>query len=162
MSDTISSEDPPSPAATVDSTENSEDGVAPATTTDCDPPVTVVDINVDPNVAVEESLRLKTEGNNELMAGHFLKAIELYSLALQHTPTNAIVLSNRAQAFLKVENYGLAQADATAAIESDASYAKGYYRRASGKLLCLLIRAHFLTATYHVIVFVVTMQLILL
>lgn len=69
--------------------------------------------------------------NRELVAGHFLVAIRLYSEALKFTPTNAIVLSNRAQAYLKVENYGLANSDATAAIESDPSYAKGYYRRAS-------------------------------
>ncbi|CAB9502955.1 protein phosphatase PP1 [Seminavis robusta] len=86
---------------------------------------------MDEKAAEEESLRLKTLGNNELVAGHFLQAIKFYSEALDYTPTNAIVLSNRAQAYLKVENYGLAQSDATAAIESDPTYAKGFYRRAS-------------------------------
>ncbi|RYG50449.1 hypothetical protein EON67_05260 [archaeon] len=42
--------------------------------------------------------------------------------------------ANRAFAQLKVENYGLAIADATAAIEADASYLKGYYRRGSAYL----------------------------
>lgn len=128
MSAAVSSDDVPSPAATVDSTDASDEDSAH---TGCDPPVPEVDVNLDPKAAEEESLRLKTEGNNELVAGHFLKAIDFYSLALRHTPSNAIVLSNRAQAYLKVENYGLAQADATAAIESDPTYAKGYYRRAS-------------------------------
>ena len=79
----------------------------------------------------ERSLQLKDEGNKQLLAGHFLEAIGLYSQALELAPTNAIILSNRAQAYIKVENYGLAIADATAAMDSDPSYAKSYYRRGS-------------------------------
>ena len=60
-------------------------------------------------------------------------AIGFYSEALEHSPTNAIILSNRAQAYIKVENYGLAMSDATAALESDPSYAKAYYRRGSAQ-----------------------------
>ena len=81
--------------------------------------------------AEARSLELKKQGNDELIAGHFLKAVKLYSEALEYTPTNAILLANRAQAYIKVENYGLAIIDATAAINYDPSYAKGYYRRAS-------------------------------
>jgi hypothetical protein len=76
---------------------------------------------------------LKDLGNTQLLAGHFLQAIGFYSDALEFAPTNAIILSNRAQAYIKVENYGLAMLDATAAIESDASYAKAYYRRGSAQ-----------------------------
>jgi serine/threonine-protein phosphatase 5 len=90
----------------------------------------VVDHSKDEN-AQATSLELKQKGNDELIAGHFLPAIKLYSEALEYTPTNAILLANRAQAYIKVENYGLAISDATAAIEHDPSYAKGYYRRAS-------------------------------
>ena len=79
----------------------------------------------------QKSLQLKDEGNKQLVAGHFLEAIGLYSQALELAPTNAIILSNRAQAYIKVENYGLAIADATAAMESDPTYAKSYYRRGS-------------------------------
>jgi serine/threonine-protein phosphatase 5 len=81
--------------------------------------------------AEAKSLELKHKGNEELVKGHFLKAIPLYSEALEYSPTNAIILSNRAQAYIKVENYGLAIFDATAAIKHDPTYAKGYYRRAS-------------------------------
>lgn len=81
--------------------------------------------------AEAKSLELKKQGNDELTAGHYLKAVKLYSEALEYTPTNAILLANRAQAYIKVENYGLAISDATAAIKYDLSYAKGYYRRAS-------------------------------
>lgn len=90
----------------------------------------VVDHSKDEN-AEATSLELKQKGNDELMAGHYLSAIKLYSEALEYTPTNAILLANRAQAYIKVENYGLAISDATAAIEHDPSYAKGYYRRAT-------------------------------
>lgn len=78
-----------------------------------------------------KSAELKSQANDFLTAGKYLEAIRLYSEALEYTPTNAIVLSNRAQAFLKVENYGLAIVDADAAIRADPSYAKGFYRRAS-------------------------------
>lgn len=90
----------------------------------------VIDHSKDAN-AEATSLELKQKGNDELMAGHYLKAVKLYSEALEYTPTNAILLANRAQAYIKVENYGLAISDATAAVEQDPSYAKGYYRRAS-------------------------------
>jgi serine/threonine-protein phosphatase 5 len=81
--------------------------------------------------ANERSTELKVQANDFLTAGRYLEAIRLYSEALEYTPTNAIVLSNRSQAFLKVENYGLAIVDADAAILADPRYAKGYYRRAS-------------------------------
>jgi hypothetical protein len=81
----------------------------------------------------EKAAALKDLGNTQLLAGHFLQAIGFYSEALEYAPTNAIILSNRAQAYIKVENYGLAMLDATAAMESDASYAKAYYRRGSAQ-----------------------------
>jgi tetratricopeptide (TPR) repeat protein len=81
----------------------------------------------------EMALKLKDQGNEQLMKGHFLEAIGFYSDALEYCPTNAIMLSNRAQAYIKVENYGLAMADATAALESDPKYAKAYYRRGSSQ-----------------------------
>mmetsp|Transcript_14455 Transcript_14455/g.20380 ORF Transcript_14455/g.20380 Transcript_14455/m.20380 type:complete len:553 (-) Transcript_14455:96-1754(-) len=90
----------------------------------------VIDYSKDEN-AEATSLQLKAVGNEELIKGHYLQAIKYYSEALEYTPTNAIVLSNRAQAYIKVENYGLALLDAEAAIQSDASYAKAYYRKAS-------------------------------
>lgn len=78
----------------------------------------------------EKSLQLKEEGNKALIAGHVLDAITLYTeaLSLLGSP-NAIILSNRAQAYIKVENYGLAILDASAAVEIDPAYPKAYYRR---------------------------------
>lgn len=80
-----------------------------------------------------EALRLKDLGNAQLLKGHYLEAIGHYTDALEYSPSNAIILSNRAQAYIKVENYGLAMADASAALESEPSYAKAYYRRGSAQ-----------------------------
>ena len=80
-----------------------------------------------------KALELKNQGNDQLKIGHYLQAIGFYSEALEFSPTNAIILSNRAQAYIKVENYGLAMADADAALESDPNYAKAYYRRGSAQ-----------------------------
>jgi len=79
------------------------------------------------------AMKLKDEGNGQLKVGHFLDAIRFYSEALELIPTNAIILSNRAQAYIKVESYGLAMTDATAALKSDPKYAKAYYRRGSAQ-----------------------------
>lgn len=100
---------------------------------DEDPPMDEVMDKSLADDAEEQSLKLKEEGNTMLLAGKFLEAIRLYSEALEYTPTNAVVLSNRAQAYIKVENYGLAIEDASVAIESDPDYAKAYYRRASAE-----------------------------
>jgi serine/threonine-protein phosphatase 5 len=81
-------------------------------------------------------LELKDKGNKALMGGHHVEAIGFYSEALEllgEDNPNAIILSNRAQAFIKVENYGLAISDATLAIEIDASYPKAYYRRGTAE-----------------------------
>lgn len=94
----------------------------------------VVDRSKEDQTANEEmALKLKAQGNDELAKGHFLVAIGLYSEALEYDPTNAIILSNRAQAYIKVENYGLAMTDATTALDSDPKYAKAYYRRGSAQ-----------------------------
>jgi serine/threonine-protein phosphatase 5 len=80
----------------------------------------------------QEVLDLKEKGNQALMEGRSLQAINFYTEALEtlgDENPNAIILSNRAQAFIKVENYGLAIVDATLAIQTDPSYPKAYYRR---------------------------------
>ncbi|KAL3763701.1 hypothetical protein ACHAWU_008023 [Discostella pseudostelligera] len=99
--------------------------------------------NVDdePDLSASESkemaeaagLDLKDQGNAALQSGHYTDAIHLYSTALSHLPDNAIILSNRALAYIKVENYGLAIQDATHAIDADPAYPKGYYRRGTAE-----------------------------
>jgi len=67
MSDVNKSDAPgdiPSPATTLDSTENnSEEGSQDGRNSRDEPPVAVIDVNTDQEVAAAESLRLKTEGN---------------------------------------------------------------------------------------------------
>ena len=92
----------------------------------------IVDKSSEPGAA-EKAVELKDKGNEQLLKGHFLEAIGIYSEALEYAPTNAVILSNRAQAYIKVENYGLAMNDATVAMESDPTYAKAYYRRGSAQ-----------------------------
>jgi len=95
------------------------------------PPVEeVIDRSGEPD-AEEKAMQLKEKGNQQLSIGHYLQAIGFYSEALEYRPDNAILLSNRAMAYIKVENYGLAILDADHAIQSDPKYVKGYYRRAS-------------------------------
>jgi len=79
------------------------------------------------------SLGLKNQGNAELSQGHYISAINFYSQALKLTPNNAIILSNRALAYIKVESHGLAILDSANAIASDPNYAKGYYRRGTAQ-----------------------------
>ena len=87
------------------------------------------------------SLKLKTEGNAALAEGHYTQATRLYSQALTHTPDNPIILSNRAFVYIKIESYGLAIEDATAAIKTDSNYAKAYYRRGTAQFALQKIKA---------------------
>lgn len=87
------------------------------------------------------SLKLKEQGNKELGDGHFENAVRLYSEGLEHTPTNAILLSNRAFAYIKLESYGLAIQDATDSIKADPNYVKGYYRRGTAQFALNKVKA---------------------
>ena len=84
----------------------------------------------------EEWQTLKAEGNTAFAAGKYEKAIELYTRAIDnHSSTMdkrnlAICLTNRAQCEIKLEQYGLAAADSSAALQKDPTYVKAYYRRA--------------------------------
>ena len=49
------------------------------------------------------------------------------------SPNNAVLLSNRAFAHARLENYGSAIADASSAVESDPNYIKAYYRRGTSQ-----------------------------
>jgi serine/threonine-protein phosphatase 5 len=60
---------------------------------------------------------LKDEGNTLLATGKFSHAAEKYSEAILLYPQSAIYYSNRAQALIKLENYGLAIQDANDALK---------------------------------------------
>lgn len=78
----------------------------------------------------------KERANAAFAAHKFILAVELYTRALDATPAppdpaRAVLLSNRAFAHIKLENYGSALADAEAAQRADPNYIKTYYRRGS-------------------------------
>ncbi|AYU77941.1 Calcineurin-like phosphoesterase family protein [Leishmania donovani] len=83
---------------------------------------------------MEESDRLKQEGNAYFQEKKFQHAVESYSQAIEahKTPT---LLCNRAFAYLKLELPGAALVDAQEAIEIDPGFVKAYYRKASAHLL---------------------------
>ena len=55
---------------------------------------------------------------------HYPLAVAGYSRAISLDPENAIYYANRAAAHIRVENYGLALADASKSIELDPRYVK--------------------------------------
>eukprot|EP00897_Mesotaenium_endlicherianum_P005617 jgi/Mesen1/5083/ME000252S04198 len=79
----------------------------------------------------ERSEELKKEANKAFQDHKFLRAVELYSEALEFNPKNAVLWANRAIAHTKLEEYASAVEDASKAIELNPSYVKGYYRRGS-------------------------------
>ncbi|CAG9572398.1 putative serine/threonine protein phosphatase type 5 [Leishmania major strain Friedlin] len=83
---------------------------------------------------MEESDRLKQEGNAYFQEKKFQHAVESYSQAIEahKTPT---LLCNRAFAYLKLELPGAALVDAQEAVEIDPGFVKAYYRKASAHLL---------------------------
>jgi len=58
----------------------------------------------------------------------------LYTKAIELTPGNAVLYSNRAFAHIKTEAFGSALIDAQKAIDLDKNFIKGYYRMATAKL----------------------------
>lgn len=76
----------------------------------------------------------KNEANELFAAGKYLPAIELYTKAIELTPNNAVLYSNRAFAHIKTEAFGSALVDAQKSIDLDKKYIKGYYRMATAKL----------------------------
>jgi serine/threonine-protein phosphatase 5 len=144
-SDDIMSSDASSSNSLPSVTETEEDSLASAEESERPMEEPIEDLSSDPD-AETKAVALKEQGNIELVAGHYLQAIARYSEGLQYAPTNAILLSNRAFAYIKVENYGLALVDADHAIASDPTYAKAFYRRASANYAlnhCKLARKDF-------------------
>lgn len=61
-------------------------------------------------------------------------SLDLYTASLNKNPFDAVVWSNRSAVRLKLEEHGLAIADATRAIELDNRFVKAYFRRALANL----------------------------
>jgi serine/threonine-protein phosphatase 5 len=73
----------------------------------------------------EKAEEYKKQANDFYAKGNFEAAIQFYSNAISLNPTVAAFYSNRSIANFKLEFYGAALADASAAIEIDSRYVKG-------------------------------------
>ena len=80
--------------------------------------------------AKEEATELKARGNKAFAGHDWPAAVDFYTQAIDKYDQDPTFFSNRAQANIKLEAYGYAIADATAAIKLDSNFVKAYYRRA--------------------------------
>ncbi|GAA6025395.1 hypothetical protein JCM8202_005280 [Rhodotorula sphaerocarpa] len=87
------------------------------------------------------ALSLKSQANAQFTQSHYREALDLYTVSLNKNPFDPIVWSNRSAVRLKLEEHGLAIADATRAIELDSRAVKAYYRRAIANLAILKPKA---------------------
>jgi hypothetical protein len=88
---------------------------------------------------------LKETGNQNFRGGNFKTAVGFYTLGLAHPELNelagvveVVLLSNRAEAYLKLEGWQLAIADCKAALTLDPTHAKSQRRLASAQTFALL------------------------
>ncbi|KAI8789642.1 STI1-like protein [Biomphalaria glabrata] len=77
----------------------------------------------------EKAEQCKDEGNKCIKEGKHTEAIFHYTEAIRHEPNSAILYSNRALAFLKIDQLYLAMEDAQKAIKLEPSWPKGFYRK---------------------------------
>ncbi|XP_066437589.1 serine/threonine-protein phosphatase 5 [Eleutherodactylus coqui] len=77
---------------------------------------------------------LKEQANEYFRVKDYDRAVQYYTQAIALSPNNAIYYGNRSLAYLRTECYGYALADASRAIQLDAKYIKGYYRRAASNM----------------------------
>lgn len=72
--------------------------------------------------------KFKAEGNAQMSAKQYDKAIDAYTKAIAVDPTNPVYYSNRAAAYSSKEEHQEAIFDAEKAIEVDSSFVKAYHR----------------------------------
>ncbi|KAL9053906.1 MAG: hypothetical protein Q9162_004479 [Coniocarpon cinnabarinum] len=77
-----------------------------------------------------DAVALKDEGNKAFKQHDWPRAIECYSKAIESNSDEPTFYTNRAQAHIKLEAYGLAIADASRALDLDPDLTKAFYRRA--------------------------------
>ncbi|KAL8813192.1 MAG: hypothetical protein Q9223_007103 [Gallowayella weberi] len=75
-----------------------------------------------------EAESFKSEGNAAMQKKDYAKAIDLYSKAINLSPTNPIYLSNRAAAYSASHKHAEAVADAELATSADPKYTKAWSR----------------------------------
>jgi len=77
--------------------------------------------------------REKEKGNECVRAGEFDDAVICYTRSLRILPDNAIVLANRAMAYLRLKDFRKAEADCTKSMRLDPCYMKAVSRRAMAR-----------------------------
>ena len=73
---------------------------------------------------------LKARGNGAFKAKSMREALALYARAIELTPGDHALRGNSSMVQLQLGDFPAALSDAEEAIKLDASWAKGYYRRA--------------------------------
>lgn len=89
----------------------------------------------------------KTQGNDFYKKMQFDKAIDCYTKALNQTPSDTSLLTNRAACFMQKKEYKKAQEDAQNAIKIDPNFTKGYLR--AGQALLFLGKIDEAKAEYN-------------
>ncbi|GAA5833510.1 hypothetical protein JCM3766R1_002562 [Sporobolomyces carnicolor] len=87
------------------------------------------------------ALAIKSQANALFSQSKYRDSLDLYTASLNKNPFDPIVWSNRAAVRLKLEEHGVAIADATRAIELDDRAVKAYFRRAIANLAVLKPKA---------------------
>lgn len=75
----------------------------------------------------------KEEGNAHYKRGDYVAAIKSYTRCLGYNPQNAVVLSNRAMAYLKNREFANAEDDCKLALKADPTHVKSYSRRGTAR-----------------------------
>ncbi|RUS13460.1 hypothetical protein BC937DRAFT_95280 [Endogone sp. FLAS-F59071] len=73
---------------------------------------------------------LKQKGNEQFARKDYASAIDSYTCALELDPNNAVLLSNRAQAHLNLDQFRQALEDAEGAVKIDGTNSKALFRQA--------------------------------
>ncbi|KAK8794479.1 stress-inducible protein [Blastocystis sp. subtype 4] len=76
----------------------------------------------------------KAEGNGFFAKKMYPQAIECYTEAIKHDPSNHILYSNRAMAYSAIGKWKEAKEDGLACIERDKTFLKGYHRAANAMI----------------------------
>ena len=87
---------------------------------------------------IQEAEILKQQGNSYFVSLNYKEAIDCYSRCLERVAANdnemrKIVLSNRAQSFLKLGKHREAELDADAALTIDSTHLKSLQRRGTAR-----------------------------